>query len=81
MSHENEQLIALQLRDHVRGEAAKLPDADLQLVESLAWAIRSAVAKGEAQQSGLGQLALALASVELQAIVSEAPAAQTGSST
>lgn len=81
MSHENEQLIALQLRDHVRGEAAKLPEADLRLVESLAWSIRGAVAKGEAQQPGLGQLALALASVELQAIVSEAPAAQTGSGT
>lgn len=81
MSHANEQLIALQLRDHVRGEASKLPEAALQLVESLAWAIRGAVAKGEEQQPGLGQLALALASVELQAIVSEAPAAQTGSST
>lgn len=81
MSHENEQLIALQLRDHVRGEAAKLPDAALQLVESLAWSIRGAVARGEAEQPGLGQLALALASVELQAAISQTAEPQTGSNT
>ncbi len=67
MSTGDEQLIAAQLRDHVRGEVTQLADADRELVESLACAIRGTVLAGESRTAGLGQLALALASVDIQA--------------
>lgn len=73
----NEQLIAAQLRDHVRDEVARLPLEDARLVESLARTIRAEVTRGDDSLPGLGQLALALASVELQAALSHVAEPQT----
>jgi RecA/RadA recombinase len=66
MSSAQRQVQAGEIRARVLAEIAELGDADQVVIRSAADTIRTSISGGEMHKAGLGHLALALVSVEIQ---------------